>query len=246
MRPGLRSATVADLPSVRMVGMRAGSHDVDDGYLRFVLDQGRLIVAEVDAEVVGYAGAVPLDAATMISDLFVEPDAHGRGVGAALAVAVVGDDTRVQTCSSQHPAAVAVYRALGLEVRERLLYLVGRGTATSDPDALPPEPWRHGRATLVEWFRSRGATTHGDVVLAAAPDGVQILRLEHRDPVHVLQRVMDAVPIGWSVHGCVPESLPVARWMLDHGFAVEDHDLVMTTSAVEVDHTASMVHAGLW
>ena len=57
-------------------------------YLAYVRTVGRLLVAEDHGRVVGFGGVVPVPDAegstAMVTDLFVHPDARGRGIGAQL------------------------------------------------------------------------------------------------------------------------------------------------------------------
>jgi len=256
MQLQLRRADRSDLAAVRLVGARAGSHDLDLAYFEFVADEGCLMVAidgvagddrddgDDGSGLVGYAARVDVGSTMMISDLFVDPDARGRGVGAALAAAVTEGASAVQTCSSQHPAAVHLYGALGLEPRGRLLYLVG--DCTGGGRALVDSPWRHERSSLVRHFESTGARVCGDVVVREDDDAVSVLRLEHPDPRLIIERVSAAFPRGRLLRSCVPDWSPLAEWMMRHGFVVEDHDVVMAHPAVEFDSSVGCVHAGLW
>jgi GNAT superfamily N-acetyltransferase len=240
----VRMADRSDLERIREVGARAGSRDVDDSYLTFVAAEGRLVVAIADGTLVGYAGAVPVGAVTMISDLFVDPSAQRRGTGAMLAAAVVAGSRAVQTCSSQHPAASSVYSRLGLEVRDRLLYV--RGTCVGGGDPLAATRWRHGRASLARYFESIGAVVSADAVVCEHDDAVEVLRLQAPYPVEAVRLLLKAFPAGRPVRACVPESSSVARWMLEHGFDVTDHDIVMAQPNVVLDTVPSLVHPGLW
>jgi GNAT superfamily N-acetyltransferase len=240
----VRMADRSDLERIRDVGARAGSRDVDDSYLAFVAAEGRLVVAIDDGTLVGYAGAVPVGAVTMISDLFVDPSAQQRGTGAMLAAAVVAGSRAVQTCSSQHPSASSVYSRLGLEVRDRLLYV--RGTCVGGGDPLVATRWRHGRASLVRYFESIGAVVCADAVVCERDEVVEVLRLDAADPVESVRNLLKAFPAGRHVRACVPESSALARWMLEDGFDVTDHDVVMARRDVALDTGPSLVHPGLW
>ena len=109
--------------------------DVDRDYYASIVEQGRLTVAEASGIVIGYGGAIPVAGARHVTDLFVHPDAHGRGIGRGLLNAVwdadVADAPR-QTFSSLHPSALPLYIRAGMLPRWELLYLEG------DPSALPP------------------------------------------------------------------------------------------------------------
>jgi len=109
--------------------------DVDRDYYSTILEHGRLVVAEASGVVIGYGGAIPVAGTRHLSDLFVHPDGHGRGIGRELLNAVWDSSVRDvprQTFSSRHPAALPLYIRAGMVPRWSMLYLEG------DPAALPP------------------------------------------------------------------------------------------------------------
>jgi hypothetical protein len=110
--------------------------DVDRDYYASIVEHGRLVVAEASGIVLGYCGAIPVATALHVSDLFLHPDAHGRGIGRDLLAAVWDTrDTVRQTFSSMHPAALPLYIRAGMQPRWPLLYLEG------NPAALPDTPF---------------------------------------------------------------------------------------------------------
>jgi ribosomal protein S18 acetylase RimI-like enzyme len=248
----IRDAVPADIPFVRVVGAAAGSSDIDAGYLQFVSREGRLVVAvdpSDESRVVGYAASIVIDGVTMISDLFVDPDAQGSGVGAELARVAVGGAPQVMTCSSQHPAAARLYDALGLRERGRLLYVAGSALGGGSP--LQSAPWALDRVSLVEHFRSTGARVCTDVVMREQGDEVALLRLVHDRPVLRAREVLESLPRGGRVTACVVEASALASWLLDHGFEIIDHDVVRATDRVVfdtivLDAATGCVHPGLW
>jgi hypothetical protein len=61
----------------------------------------------------------------MLCDLFVEPDAHGRGCGRAMLADLWSDATNKMTFSSLHSRAAPLYTRFGLDAWWPLLYLRG-------------------------------------------------------------------------------------------------------------------------
>ena len=113
--------------------MATGQHDDWGGanpvYVRHLLEHGRVVVSELGGEVVGFGavqriGSGP-DAVSMLCDLFVEPDAHGRGCGRAMLADLWSDATNKMTFSSLHSRAAPLYTSFGLDAWWPLLYLRG-------------------------------------------------------------------------------------------------------------------------
>ncbi len=135
----IRAATILDVPGIAdiaaIIDPLPDDDDVDLGYYTYLAEHGRLLVAEASEVVIGYAGTVTVAGTCHLSDLFVHPDAHGRGIGSALLDAVweaVATTVPRQTFASLHPSALPLYVRSGMTPRWPLLYLRGR------PDALPP------------------------------------------------------------------------------------------------------------
>lgn len=76
------------------------------------LPAAELLVAEREGAIVGFAGA----SGRHVDALFVDPQAHGRGVGRALMAAAGAESVDV---NEQNPGAIAFYRALGFAVAGR-------------------------------------------------------------------------------------------------------------------------------
>ena len=101
-----------------------------------LLDVGRLVVAERDGAVVGFAGVVDLGSCVALSDLFVRPERQSHGVGTALLDEVLPPGRPLVTMASADPRAVASYARRGMRPRWPAYYL----TATADqirPGARP-------------------------------------------------------------------------------------------------------------
>ena len=127
-RHAVRLATRADIPGIAAVLAANGEALEQPGvrgypYLEFLLERGRVTVAEVDGVVLGFGSAIRVGTATMVSDLFVDPANHGRGVGSDLLAAALLDDRPRMTFSSADPRALPVYVRAGMRPWWPSLYM---------------------------------------------------------------------------------------------------------------------------
>jgi GNAT superfamily N-acetyltransferase len=221
-----------------------GDATADAPYLALIRSQhGRLLVADAGGEVVAFGGVVDIDDVSMLTDLFVAAAHRGRGHGARLLQALFADRPRRMTFSSVHPAAHAAYASAGMEARWRLLYLEGEATGGG---VLPPEgPWQHERSGLVDEWRRAGARVSADLVLMREGDGHRLARLQHEQPVPLVDRVLAGLDHGSRVSMCVPEGSELARWAQTHGFRVTDHDTFRATPGVELPADLHVLDPGL-
>lgn len=270
----VRDADRDDLPAVLDVAGIVDPPDdgaeVDVRYYEHLLDSGRLVVAVAGGIVVGYSGLVPVDGTAHLSDLFVHPDAHGRGIGTALLDAAwttaVGDVPR-QTFSSMHPSALPLYIRAGMAPRWPLLYLRG------DPASLPKPSLRvrdAGAAELaaleeawIGWDRTaeythwvgatnaRGAVvTDGAKAVAAAV--VSRTRARHSlthlsagDESLLLPALSALGPLcGTDVMVAVPGASPVLPLLVDLGWRITDRDLYCASEAQLWDASRVLPHPG--
>jgi GNAT superfamily N-acetyltransferase len=95
-------------------------------YLDHLLEAGRVVVARGAGGVAGYGGAFVGQFQAHLTDLFVRPDAIGRGAGGAILAALELTPARTSTFASADPRAHKLYRGLGLHELDKLSYLVGR------------------------------------------------------------------------------------------------------------------------
>ena len=118
-RPAVRLAMPADVPGIAMVLAANGEPLERPGvegypYVEFLLGRGRVVVAETGGIVVGFGSVILIGDASMVTDLFVDPGHHGRGVGTALLSAALGDAHPRMTFSSADPRALPAYVRAGM------------------------------------------------------------------------------------------------------------------------------------
>ncbi|MFL6182793.1 MAG: GNAT family N-acetyltransferase, partial [Actinomycetes bacterium] len=125
----VRMASVDDLDAVvdlaGIVDPPSDGVDVDRDYYSNILEHGRLSVADASGIVIGYCGAIPVGGTRHLSDLFVHPDAHARGIGGQLLEAVwdaPASEVPRHTFSSVHPSALPLYVLAGMRPLWPLLY----------------------------------------------------------------------------------------------------------------------------
>lgn len=129
----IRAAAPADLEAITAIAKATGQDEdwaeVFPGYVRHVMARGSLLVAERAGAVTGYGGTVQIGAGSlaisMLTDLFVDPAAHGTGAGRALLGELWSGGQRRMTFSSLHANALPLYTSFGVDAWWPLLYLHG-------------------------------------------------------------------------------------------------------------------------
>jgi GNAT superfamily N-acetyltransferase len=179
----VRNATSGDFAAISRVALATGQDEewagADPAYLRYLLANGTLVVALADDGVAGF-GATRLigegpTAVSMLCDLFVHPDAHGRGCGRAMLAELWRDEARRDearrdearrdearrdearrdeprrmTFSSLHSHALPLYTRFGLDAWWPLLYLSGDVTTLRVPDGWAAFPFTPEQAAAAE------------------------------------------------------------------------------------------------
>ncbi|HEY2506938.1 MAG TPA: GNAT family N-acetyltransferase [Streptosporangiaceae bacterium] len=129
----VRSATDADLPAIAAITTATGQEDewagANPAYVRHLLAHGRFVVAALAGRVAGFGATeqvgIGAAAVTVLCDLFVDPAAHGQGLGRAMLADLWGSAPRKMTFSSLHSHALPLYTSFGVDAWWPLLYLTG-------------------------------------------------------------------------------------------------------------------------
>jgi hypothetical protein len=229
-------------------------------YRDLIRRHGRLLVAELDGEVVGFGGMVeiahPDGPVAMITDLFVDERRHGHGAGRAIAEALVEGHERRMTFSSRHPAARGLYASLGLEPRWTLRYLRGVARPTeSSLVAWAVDPWsvatdRREYLHLLDPIECFEVLDGPDVIGHAITQDDGSTVAVHRlvtsgDHVAAIRALLNVLPAGRTVECCVPDVDPAAGALVGVGFAEFEHDLFMATAPDLMPAGAIVLNPGL-
>jgi GNAT superfamily N-acetyltransferase len=140
-RVAVRRAAIGDVTAIAAVAVAAGQtgewSGADPAYVRHLLGQGQVVVAESAGTVTGFGASRPVPTAageaTMLCDLFVDPRFHGRGAGQAMLGSLWTAGTARLTFSSLHAHALPLYTRAGLDAWWPLLYLSGEVAALAVP-----------------------------------------------------------------------------------------------------------------
>lgn len=271
----IRLASVDDLDAVvdiaGVVDPPDDGVEVDRDYYAHIIEHGRLPVAEASGIVVGYGGAIPIAGTWYLTDLFVHPDAHGRGLGRQLLDAVwaapLADAPR-HTSSSLHPSALPLYLRAGMHPLWPLLYAEGPSEALEPTHLVAratsaPEAARHEESWLgwdrtsdyMYWSSRPGAKTlaihEGDDVvavgvLARSRARHAVLHLSAVDPALTADAL---VTLARQVPGLVMTAVPgmsaAAPRLLKAGWRLIDNDLYCASEPDLVDPRQLIPHPGL-
>ncbi len=179
----LRVAGEADLAAIAAIAIATGQDEdwevAFPAYIRFLIANGTLLVADRAGAVLGYGGALRIEAgaapACMLTDLFVHPDEHGSGLGRAILGELWRDQPRRMTFSSLHSHALPLYTSFGVDAWWPLLYLRGDVRALAMPggwSAAAAEPSRVASLELA-WTGSDRSAEHQ--MWAAWPGGAGVV-----------------------------------------------------------------------
>jgi GNAT superfamily N-acetyltransferase len=275
----VRPATEEDGAGIAAVRDAIGGQHDDSGsdaaYRAHLMAHGRLFVAIRDGRVIGFAGAIDVGGHRLLSDLFVDPQIHGGGVGRVLLATVLDGSEGRYTFSSSDPRAMPIYARAGMRPRWPLLYLHGPApeiatVAVTVAEAVAVEPSDPDDVAAVErsvtgvdravehryWARRPGATAAvvriGGAAVGAASYVVRggETRIEHL----ALATDINAGPVvaaiaafagAPTVRAFVPGPQPLLEWLLHRRFVIDDIDTFMSSDPDAVPSGLAIVHPGL-
>jgi GNAT superfamily N-acetyltransferase len=263
----IREAAAGDAEAIGRIAIATGQDEEwagsDPAYVRHLLAHGQLVVAEYRGAVTGFGATVRIGAGpaatTMLCDLFVDPRAHGLGLGQAMLAVLWHDGTPRMTFSSLHAHALPLYARFGLDAWWPLLYLAGDVTALPAPAGWAVAAAAAGEVAGLErrWTGIDRAADHE--AWAARPGGQPVLAERDGQPlaagtvagagteyglVHLAlspacgdAEARDAVlavlasldPPGGRARACLPAPHPAVRAVLTAGWRNDDLDLYMAT-----------------
>jgi GNAT superfamily N-acetyltransferase len=267
----VRPATeVGDGAGIAAVRRSLGDEHDDSGasfaYRAHLLAHGQLWVATDGDRVVGFAGTRDIAGARMLSDLFIDPSQHGRGIGRTLLVAVMDGSTDRLTFSSSDPRALPLYLRAGMMPRWPLLYLEGTSvfdasssrhecTSVETEVAVAAELHLSGSDRSIEYayWMARPHTSCvmvGEGAVGVVRHVVDGVRVEHLCVADGIDPGGVARAIGqWAntsrLLAYVRGTSPLARTLLDAGYRVVDADTAMSTRPELAHDTLHVIHPGL-
>lgn len=230
-------------------------------YLDHLLEAGRVVVARGAEGVVGYGGAFAGRLETHLTDLFVLPDAIGRGAGGAILAALELPPARTTVFASADPRAHTLYHRLGLRELDKLSYLVGGVEAVDEltrrAGHQAPSPGRDAAQAIQAHLELRsglhGAATSSFLVQSSQPlswawgyawlrvasDRVCVGPIGSVDeamavPV-VTSALAEAIRLRPSAQLAVSQGHPAHALLLASGFTTRDIDTVMAGDRSSID-----------
>ncbi len=193
--PGItvRAAVPADLPAIAVIARATDSGQefagADPAYAMFLMEHGRLVVSAAGAggPVTGFGATLRFGSGerdvTMLTDLYVDPAAHGGGAGRAILDELWGGSPRRMTFASAHEHALPLYTRFGLDAWWPLLYLDGSPAAVPCPDGWDVAQCSPAEAGKHELAWTGADRTAGHRAIAARPGGRSVLASRHGVPL---------------------------------------------------------------
>ncbi|SHM63730.1 GNAT family N-acetyltransferase [Cryptosporangium aurantiacum] len=253
----VRAVESADLAGIRAITHATGQSDRDSGadaaYVALLRSTGTALAAVDGDRVLGWAATLPTSSGTLLTDLFVDPAMHARGVATALLGRLWPPAApRRYTFSSKHPAALPLYARAGLVPSWPLLYVSGP-TSRLPRGALRVEWVSAAKAAAAEAALTGGEPRPGVfaywgeafvvrnrsrvIAVGAAQPGLPtvLAHLSCPDPGSAAGALFAAVAAlrADQVACCLPGPHPALQRLLAAGFRVDDFDVLMRTLDVE-------------
>jgi GNAT superfamily N-acetyltransferase len=250
----VRPAGPGDLDGVRRIAAHYGNLDPwpeRPDWLDYEFERGALWVADDARGVAGFAGVLVDGDIAHLADVFVRPDALGRGIGRRLLdAALPATGTRV-TFASSDPRALPVYVRAGMQPLAPVIYLEGTldGTATAErvdaPDLVGRDAAAAGRArpAALDFLARAGA--HGlrggerDYAVVRPAGGVADIGPAAGDADGLLALLAGAGPLRVALLG--PH--PALRPLLEAGLRISAVDTYMGSRPDVVDPQRYVPHS---
>lgn len=259
----VRLAEDEDVAAIVRIGKANDDPDgADPRYVAHQRRQARFLVAETDGQVAGYCSTRRIGTATMLCDLFVDPDRHGGGVGRRLLdAAFPSPEGDRYTFASQDPRAMPLYIRHGMVPRWPLLYLSGPPTEgpalrvdpvtmaeAGDAEARMGHPSR--AADYAYWATVPDGTglivrSGADVVATGGADPGRLIRLttaDGHDPAAALLAALSTFT-GERVRLCLPGPHPAVPLLLQNRWRIDTYDHHMSSSPDLVPTTRILLPA---
>jgi GNAT superfamily N-acetyltransferase len=257
----VRDAGPADLAAIAAIALATGQEEAWGGrnpaYIGHLMRHGRVVVAGPGGQVAGFGAAQQIGtgatAVTMLCDLFVDPAAHGSGLGRAMLGELWRDAARRMTFSSQHAYALPLYTSFGLDAWWPLLYLAGDSSVLAVPPGWAAIPATAAQVGALERDWTGIDRTADHAAWLARPEGAALLVSRDGEPVaagaaaefglvHLAMRpdLPDAVtPVLTALAGlssagpactvCLPAPHPAVRALLGAGWRIGELDIFMAS-----------------
>lgn len=233
--------------------------------LRQLLQRGEIFVGDLDGRVVGFGGTIDTGRAVHLTDLFIDYELLGRGIGGRLLPALFRDRWPRTTFASDDPRAMPLYIRAGMTPYWPTVYVTADERlipqATSDYESQPAtavqlaaieadwtgvdrsadhELWANREAARP--FIVRRAGTAVAVVQSrrrTRGDGQWIDRLRiapTAEPAETaLVALRFAAETGREIGACVPGPHPALGVLIRSGFRIMDGDTFMASEPDLVD-----------
>jgi GNAT superfamily N-acetyltransferase len=149
-------------------------------------DERRAGGAPEQHRVIGFGGTRQIGtgpaAVSMLTDLFVDPAAHGTGTGRAILDALWGREPRKMTFSSLHSNALPLYTSFGVDAWWPLLYLAGDVSRLRRPAGWSVETAGPADVAALELAWTGVDRTADHQMWAARPSGASIIASRNGQP----------------------------------------------------------------
>ena len=248
----IRQAVADDLPPVRALAGRyglLGEWPARPDWLDHLLASGGLWIAREDGGgIAGFCGVADDGGVVHLTDLFVDPDALGRGTGKALLAAAFPAGGVRTTLASADPRALPLYTRTGLRPLAPMLYLKGAVPGGGEAERIPVEAVPAGRPAALAFLAGTGAYAlragEGRAVLRPSGDAVLLgPAVAGADDLLALVRAASAA------HGVVKLTIggphPGLQALLEAGMRIVDLDTYMATAPGVVDLERRLPHPDL-